>query len=122
VVDTSGLMYLPSRYVAVALAAHSLTPRLAWKQIWALIINDPSPTVVVDLAPLVDWLQVALTTVEGDPSPVCPAATDPPNYPYPYRNELQDVMERHIDNNLPGLQPVHYATSWPICVCVCLLI
>jgi hypothetical protein len=95
VVSTSHMMYLPPNYVAAALATPFLTPRQAWEVIGAKITSNPNIETVGHLAPLVDWLRVALV---NDPteSPSIMVALDPPTYPYPLSDSLRNLMSYKV--------------------------
>ena len=104
VVSTSNMMYLPPQFVALALGRPSLTPRQAWELLGALIVNQPSTEMAKELAPLVNWLCVALVQDLAE-APSIRIALDPLTYLYPLSNALWDTVEACIDQDLPGLRP-----------------
>lgn len=101
-VSVTNMMYLPPRYVPDALAAPFLTPRQAWEVIGAPIVNDPNPSLTSDLAPLLEWLQVALVIDPSEDPPVA-VTLDPPSYPFPLTPSIRDAVEQCLDLDLPGL-------------------
>ena len=96
VVSTRSLMYLPPRYVPMALANPAMTPKEAWTLIGGSIRSDPeAATLINDLKPLLDWLKVACTKQDTF---ITVPATDlgVPIYPFPlppnYHKHLEGIL------------------------------
>ena len=101
--STSFMIYLPGRYVVEALEYPALTPRQAWDQIGKGIVNDTNVNVANNLAPLVDWLWVALV-VDIAENLLVAVALDSPSYPFPLTPAVQDIVARCFNLDLSGLQ------------------
>ena len=96
-ITTRKLMYLPAKYVQLALGKVQ-TPREAWDCLGGAIRGEPQQ-IQQDLKPLLDWLKAALTRFDATDVPA--AHLGPPAPPAIVTTEHQDHSDGIISNDLP---------------------
>lgn len=96
-ITTLKAMYLPARYVPIALG-RVVTPRQAWDEIGGAIRDEPAQ-VQADLRPLLNWLKVAL--IKWDNTVVPANHLDAPRPPAIVSPKVQDHASRVLQNDFP---------------------
>lgn len=101
VVATRHMMYLPPKYVPIALSHPNMSPRTAWEQIGGLIrTGDGAVDRIVALQPLLTWLRAACTVGAANAHLL---HTEPPSYPHPPIPALDEATGQRLKRDLPGL-------------------
>lgn len=107
VIQVRQLMYLPPRFVSIALAHPRLTTYEAWNIIGGAVRDDAedndTASVIEDYRPLLNWLRVACTYhVKNGSSVLANARDEPLAFPVHLDNALRLKIKTVLRNDLPG--------------------
>ena len=126
VLTARALMFIPNKFITLALSRPAWTPFEAWTVIGAAIRQDAATDSPTDLAghqPILQWLRVAVTLSncaegEEDPAPPCASLffTEPPSAPHPMTAPLRTPSVALLPHAFQALLPQHPMSlrPWPL--------